>query len=126
MDAFYFLAMLIGIAWLAVWSILPEGSRLSRWWWPFDMEGSPPQPAAMTEASPPREEPRRRTAPSPREEPRGRTAPSPREEPRGRTAPPPREEPEERTASPPRGGGGEGGWRKAAASAGAASRSRRQ
>lgn len=36
MDALYFLAMLIGIAWLAVWSILPL-SRRARMWSPFDM-----------------------------------------------------------------------------------------
>lgn len=46
MDAIYYLTMLIGIAWLAVWSVLPEESPLQRWWWPFDMttpETRPPE-----------------------------------------------------------------------------------
>jgi hypothetical protein len=36
MNALYYLAMLIGILWLAVWSILPAEHR-RRGWWPFDM-----------------------------------------------------------------------------------------
>lgn len=51
MDALYFLAMLIGIAALAVWSVLPEDGQMARWWWPFDMrEGRPAQAEAAEEA----------------------------------------------------------------------------
>jgi hypothetical protein len=36
MQGLYYLAMLIGVVWLAVWSVLPPEQR--RWgWWPFDM-----------------------------------------------------------------------------------------
>jgi hypothetical protein len=35
-ESFYYLAMLIGVAWLCIWSILPEQYR-NRFWWPFDM-----------------------------------------------------------------------------------------
>lgn len=37
MESFYYSAMLIGIAWLAVWSVLPDDRARTRWWWPFDM-----------------------------------------------------------------------------------------
>lgn len=36
MQSLYFLAMLLGVAWLCVWSILPPAYR-TRGWWPFDM-----------------------------------------------------------------------------------------
>lgn len=36
MQGVYYLAMLIGIVWLAVWSVLPPEQR-RRGWWPFDM-----------------------------------------------------------------------------------------
>ncbi len=42
MDALYFLAMLIGIAALALWSVLPEDGQMARWWWPFDMRETQP------------------------------------------------------------------------------------
>lgn len=35
MDALYYLAMLIGIIWLAAWSVAPP-SWQARFWWPFD------------------------------------------------------------------------------------------
>jgi len=51
MDALYFMAMLIGIAALAVWSVLPEQGKMARWWWPFDMlEARPAQAEAAEEA----------------------------------------------------------------------------
>jgi hypothetical protein len=37
MDTIYFLAMLVGIAWLAVWSVLPADRKIGGWW-PFDMK----------------------------------------------------------------------------------------
>ena len=36
MDSLYFLAMLVGVAWLAVWSALPRPYS-GAGWWPFDM-----------------------------------------------------------------------------------------
>jgi hypothetical protein len=36
MSGIYYLAMLIGVMWLAVWSILPLELR-RRAWWPFEM-----------------------------------------------------------------------------------------
>ncbi|MGK7861163.1 hypothetical protein [Falsiroseomonas sp. E2-1-a4] len=36
MQSLYFLAMLLGVAWLCVWSILPASYR-TRGWWPFAM-----------------------------------------------------------------------------------------
>ncbi len=36
MSSFYFLAILIGIGWLCVWSVLPQ-PWTGGWWWPFDM-----------------------------------------------------------------------------------------
>ena len=38
MSGIYYLAMLIGVLWLAVWSILPPELRRHAWW-PFDMRG---------------------------------------------------------------------------------------
>ena len=38
MSGLYYLAMLIGVMWLAVWSILPAELRRHAWW-PFDMRG---------------------------------------------------------------------------------------
>lgn len=40
MQSLYYLAMLIGVAWLAVWSILPP-ERRGIGWWPFDMRDHP-------------------------------------------------------------------------------------
>jgi hypothetical protein len=52
MDALYFGTMLIGVAWLAVWTVAPADWR-ARYWWPFDMarhdepgETSPREPPA--------------------------------------------------------------------------------
>lgn len=36
MESVYYLVMLLGIAWLCIWSIVPEPYR-RRLWWPFDM-----------------------------------------------------------------------------------------
>jgi hypothetical protein len=36
MNSLYFLASLIGIAWLCVWSVLPRPGA-GKGWWPFDM-----------------------------------------------------------------------------------------
>lgn len=36
MNSLYYLAMLIGVGWLAVWSILPPDQH-GKGWWPFDM-----------------------------------------------------------------------------------------
>lgn len=38
MSGLLFLAMLIGIGWLCVWSVLPQ-PWTGGWWWPFDMRG---------------------------------------------------------------------------------------
>jgi hypothetical protein len=44
MDAIYFLCMLLGVAWLAVWSILaPE--QQAKGWWPFDFLEEEPRHA---------------------------------------------------------------------------------
>lgn len=51
MDALYFMVMLIGVAALALWSVLPEEGKMARWWWPFDMrETRPAQVEAAEEA----------------------------------------------------------------------------
>ena len=48
MDYLYFVAMLVGVAWLAVWSILPKPYS-DEGWWPFDMvEDGASQGAAGT------------------------------------------------------------------------------
>jgi len=57
MQGLYFLAMLIGVGWLAVWSILPKPYTDTRWWplaWsPFDMrQDVEPAVAARAEAAP--------------------------------------------------------------------------
>lgn len=43
MDTIYFVLMLCGVAWLAVWSVLPADRKIGGWW-PFDMvePGAPP------------------------------------------------------------------------------------
>ena len=55
MSSLYFLAMLIGVAWLAVWSALPRPWR-GGGWWPFDMreadEGRPAEDASREGAGP--------------------------------------------------------------------------
>lgn len=43
MNSLYYLAMLIGIGWLAVWSILPPQQH-GKGWWPFDMRDDMPAP----------------------------------------------------------------------------------
>ena len=44
MNTIYFVLMLGGVAWLAVWSVLPADRRIDGWW-PFDMlEPDAPQP----------------------------------------------------------------------------------
>jgi hypothetical protein len=48
MSSFLFLTMLMGVAWLCVWSVLPQDGKRPLAWWPFDMR----DPAA----APPREE----------------------------------------------------------------------
>ncbi len=63
MEAIYYLCMLIGIGWLLVWSVMPEGRARNTWWWPFDMTDDAP-------AETPAETPPRRGAP--------RTAATPR------------------------------------------------
>ncbi len=40
MDGLYFLAMLVGIGWLAAWSIRPEPHRRDALGWLFDMAGA--------------------------------------------------------------------------------------
>jgi len=50
MQSLYYLAMLLGVAWLAVWSILPP-ERRGIGWWPFDMrDGGEVQGGAHTDA----------------------------------------------------------------------------
>jgi hypothetical protein len=56
MDALYFIGMLVGVGWLAVWSVLPPGGIAERWWWPFDIREAD-APAAEAAAPPP--DPRR-------------------------------------------------------------------
>jgi hypothetical protein len=41
MNNLLYLAMLVGIGWLAVWVILPEAQR-GKGWWPFDMRETAP------------------------------------------------------------------------------------
>ncbi len=62
MSSLYFLAMLIGIVWLAVWSVLPQPWR-GGGWWPFDMreDDSPKADGLAERASLPA---RQRRAPS--------------------------------------------------------------
>lgn len=36
MESVYYLVMLLGVAWLCIWSIVPEPYR-RQLWWPFDM-----------------------------------------------------------------------------------------
>jgi hypothetical protein len=54
MDSIYFATMLLGVGWLAVWSILPRPWQ-GGGFWPFDMRqdvaGAPTQP----DAGPPRQ-----------------------------------------------------------------------
>ncbi|HWT07759.1 MAG TPA: hypothetical protein VN329_01260 [Roseomonas sp.] len=48
MSGLFFLGMLIAIAWLAVWAVLPRPWK-GGGWWPFDMrepDGDPPAPTA--------------------------------------------------------------------------------
>ena len=52
MDTIYFALMLGGVAWLAVWSVLPA-DRKTGGWWPFDM-AEPDAPPAGPDAPPPR------------------------------------------------------------------------
>ncbi|HEY8612073.1 MAG TPA: hypothetical protein VIL69_12360, partial [Roseomonas sp.] len=47
MDGLYFLAMLIGIAWLGFWSVRPETRGRETGWWLFDMRE--PETAASAE-----------------------------------------------------------------------------
>lgn len=56
MDAVYYVAMLVGVAWLAIWSILPE-AYAGKGWWPFDMaeDNGPPRQADITLRAPRRE-----------------------------------------------------------------------
>ncbi len=72
MDTLYFLLCIVGIFWLALWSIR-DPSRRSRLWWPFDMKDDaatpPPEPPAARrlgrQVSPARRQgppPRRRVA----------------------------------------------------------------
>jgi hypothetical protein len=52
MDGLYYLAMLIGIAWLAIWSIAPEDLQ-ARFWWPFDRIERDPSGAEKPPPAPP-------------------------------------------------------------------------
>lgn len=55
MQGFYFLAMLLGVAWLCVWSVLPPAWR-DQGWWPFDMrddDAPGPEPTGR-DGTPPR------------------------------------------------------------------------
>jgi hypothetical protein len=60
MEGFYYLVMLIGVAWLCVWSIAPKQYRDSLWW-PFDM----PDDGGTEGSGAGRERPRRRDAAPP-------------------------------------------------------------
>lgn len=48
MSSLLFLAMLIGVAWLCVWSVLLQPWK-GGWWWPFDMRGDSNEAAADPE-----------------------------------------------------------------------------
>jgi hypothetical protein len=52
MNSLLYLAMLIGVGWLAVWAILPEAQR-GKGWWPFDMRETA-SAAETTEGKPER------------------------------------------------------------------------
>lgn len=43
MNSLYYLAMLIGVGWLMVWSVLPPDLR-GKGWWPFDMREEAAEP----------------------------------------------------------------------------------
>jgi hypothetical protein len=43
MNSLYYLAMLIGVGWLMVWSVLPPDLR-GKGWWPFDMRDGAEEP----------------------------------------------------------------------------------
>ena len=51
MEVLYFIAMLVGVAWLAVWSVLPI-PHSDKGWWPFDMaeDGAPQRTAGFGRA----------------------------------------------------------------------------
>ncbi|WP_198371309.1 hypothetical protein [Roseomonas rosulenta] len=51
MNTLLFLASLIGIAWLCVWSVLPRPGS-SKGWWPFDMRGDAPAEEAVQDGPP--------------------------------------------------------------------------
>ena len=53
MSSLYFLASLIGIAWLCVWSVLPRPGA-GRGWWPFDMRADAPGTATGQDEAAPR------------------------------------------------------------------------
>src|SRR5262245_19192658 len=45
MEGLFFLAMIIGVGWLAIWSCLPRPSRPGGWW-PFEMAPGDEGPGA--------------------------------------------------------------------------------
>jgi hypothetical protein len=49
MSSFLFLAMLIGVAWLCAWSVLPQDGKRPLAWWPFDMRDPAAAPAREEE-----------------------------------------------------------------------------
>lgn len=52
MDTLYFLLCIVGIFWLALWSIR-DPSRRSRLWWPFAMKDDAAAPPSEPPAAPP-------------------------------------------------------------------------
>jgi hypothetical protein len=61
-NSLYYLAMLIGIGWLAVWSILPPEQH-GRGWWPFDMRSDAPAAGKQQRQQGQRQEPETATTP---------------------------------------------------------------
>jgi hypothetical protein len=47
MSGVYFAAMMIGVAWLCVWSIMPKPTRQG--WWPFEMRADETRMADLRE-----------------------------------------------------------------------------
>lgn len=65
MDTLYFLLCIVGIFWLALWSIR-DPSRRSRLWWPFAMKDDAAMPPEPQSAPPGPPRPGRRQVPPPR------------------------------------------------------------
>jgi hypothetical protein len=61
MASIYYAAMIVGVAWLAVWAALPEGhARFG--WWPFDLRETTPPDAKAAPAPAPADAPAPRPA----------------------------------------------------------------